>query len=266
MKKFLKIIPLVVFINFAKAQHFTHEVGFFVGNVTMQTDYGERYNFLSEIGNNKVTFTFSHLLTFYNKQITWNDRDDIWNYIALKTEVNVIPGTELEHFGQYVEGGTDLAADLKAMKGTVSMVSVGTGIEYYFKSLHEFSHPYSDIIWNPYVSLGVRYSFYENDIESSQGNWREDISVLPQKYRIPGNLAVGSGGAWSAIFGGGVRFKLSEKIDLGAQANLQYFFSDAIDGLVAKVPENKNNDWMVNLQVGLVYHLNYSEPLSFFGL
>ncbi len=52
-------------------------------------------------------------------------------------------------------------------------------------------------------------------------------------------------------------------MDLNAQVNWQYFFSDGIDGLQPDVPENKNNDWLMNFQLGIIYHLNFSKPLAF---
>lgn len=261
MKKILIILAVIISLKTIDAQHLTHDVGLSIGTVTMQTDYGQRYDFLSNHGNNKYNVSLAHYLTFYNKFLTWNDRDDILNYTAIKTVINFVPKTELVHFGEWANRTSAEAARLRAMKGYVNMISVGTGIEYYWHSLHEFTHPYSDYFWNPYVNFGVRYSFYENEIVSDSGDWRQDISVLPRKYRIPGNLEVGKGGAWSLSFGLGSRFNITERLDISLQASSQYFFSDAVDGLVAKVPENQNNDWMFNLQLGIVYNLNYFRPL-----
>lgn len=81
---------------------------------------------------------------------------------------------------------------------------------------------------------------------------------MPEKYRDPGHLAVGSGTSFSLILGAGTRYKLSEKFDLAGIFNWQYFFSDAVDGLQADVLENKNNEWLIHLQVGIIYHLNFS--------
>ena len=61
--------------------------------------------------------------------------------------------------------------------------------------------------------------------------------------------------------GMGTRYKLTEKLDASTIFNWQYFFSDSIDGLKANVPENKSNEWLVNLQVGLIYRLNFSKSL-----
>ena len=69
---------------------------------------------------------------------------------------------------------------------------------------------------------------------------------------------MGNGGAFSLILGAGTRYKLSEKFDIAANFNWQYFFSDAVDGLQANVIENKNNEWLIHVQVGIIYHLNFA--------
>lgn len=163
-----------------------------------------------------------------------------------------------QHHGKYIEGNSNLAKQLRAMKGTVSMLNLGIQGEYYFKGLSEFMFPYSDMKWNPYLSLGFKYSIYKNTLESNLGDWRTDITLLPTKYRTPGNLATGNGAGFSFILGAGTRYKLSKKLDLAVNLNWQFFFSDAIDGLQANVIENKNNEWLLHLQVGIIYHLNFA--------
>jgi opacity protein-like surface antigen len=144
------------------------------------------------------------------------------------------------------------------MKGSVSLFNVGIQGEYYFKDLREFMFPYSDIKWNPYVSLGFKYSRYTNTLTSDLGDWQTDPTVLPLKYRGANQTAVGSGNAFSLTLGAGTRYKLSEKFDLAANFNWQYFFSDAIDGLQTDHVSNKKNEWLIHLQVGIIYHLNFS--------
>jgi hypothetical protein len=176
----------------------------------------------------------------------------------LKTEFNIITKANFQHHGIYTEGNTNLAIQLRAMKGTISMFSFGVQAEYYFKDLSEFMFPFSDMKWNPYLNIGLKYSSYKNTLTSELGDWRADINILPSKYRVPGHLAVGNGGTFSFILGAGTRYKLSEKFDLAANFNWQYFFSDAVDGLQANVLENKNNEWLLHIQVGIIYHLNFA--------
>ena len=242
----------------SKAQHLTHDVGLFVGTATIQTDYGQRDEFLSSYGNSALSFSLVHYLHFFNVNTRWNSEDDIANHVMIKSELNLMTKADLQHHGKYTVGNSQLAQQLRAMKGSISLMNVGVQAEYYFKDLREFMFPYSEIKWNPYLSFGFKYSRYTNTLTSDLGDWRTDITVLPQKYRAPGQLAVGKGNAFSLVIGGGTRYKLSEKFDLAANFNWQYFFSDALDGLQTDHISNKKNEWLVHLQVGIIYHLNFS--------
>ncbi len=242
----------------AKAQHLTHDVGFFVGTATIQTDYGQRDNFLSSYGNSALSFSLAHYLHFFNVDTRWNSEDDFANHVMIKSELNFMTKANFRHHGKYTLGNSDLARQLRAMKGTISSFNIGVQAEYYLKDLREFMFPYSETKWNPYLSLGLKYSSYKNTLTSDLGDWRSDITVLPLKYRDPSHTAVGSGSTFALTVGGGTRYKLSEKFDLAANFNWQYFFSDAVDGLQADVLENKNKEWLIHLQVGIIYHLNFS--------
>ena len=258
MRKPLKIFFFLVIALSAKAQNLTHDVGVFVGVASIQTDYGQRSESLSSYGNSAISISFVHYLHFFDVNNRWNSDDGIANHLMIKSELNIITKEEFKHHGAYIEGNSDLAKQLRAMTGTISIFNVGVSAEYYFKGLREFMFPYSELKWNPYLSFGLKYSSYKNTLTSELGDWETDITVLPVKYRSPGNLNVGNGRAFSLNLGFGTRYKLSEKFDLAANIYGQYFLSDAVDGLQANVLENKNNEWLMSLQVGLIYHLNFS--------
>ena len=258
MRKPLKILFFLVIALSANAQHLTHDIGVFAGTATIQTDYGQRGDFLSSYGNSSLSFSLVHYLHFFNLDTRWNSEEDLFNHLMIKSELNFMAKEFFQHHGAYVEGNSTSAILLKNMIGSISMVSFGFQAEYYFKDLREFMFPYSEMDWNSYLSMGFKYSFYKNTLTSNLGDWRTDITVLPTKYRAPGQLDVGNGGTFSFILGAGTRYKLSEKFDLAANFNWQYFFSDAVDGLQADVIENKNNEWLIHLQIGVIYHLNFS--------
>ena len=242
----------------AKAQHLTHDVGVFVGTATIQTDYGQRSNFLSSYGNSALSFSLVHYLHFFNVDTRWNSEEDLANHAMIKTEVNFMTTANFQHHGKYTVGNSPLALQLRAMKGSISLFNIGVQGEYYFKDLKEFMFPFSEEKWNPYVSIGFKYSRYSNTLTSELGDWRTDITVLPEKYRAADQLAVGNGSAYSLTLGAGTRYKLSEKFDLAANFNWQFFFSDAVDGLQTDHISNKKNEWLIHLQVGVIYHLNFS--------
>jgi hypothetical protein len=216
LRKPLKILFFLVITLSANAQHLTHDVGFFAGTATVQTDYGQRRNFLSNYGNSAMSFSLVH---YFNLDTRWNAGDDVANHLMLKTEFNIMTKANFQHYGAYTSGNSNLAIQLRAMKGTISMLNFGVQAEYYFKDLREFMFPYSEMKWNPYVSLGFKYSTYKNTLTSDLGDWKTDITILPKKYKVPGNLAVGNGGTFSFILGDGTRYKLSEKFDLAANFN-----------------------------------------------
>ena len=171
-----KKIPLtLVFILLAnipliKAQHFTHDVGVFAGVSVIQTDFGQRGNFQSSFGNGSTSFSLAHYLHFFNKSLSWNDNDELLNKLAIKSEVNFITSNSFNHHGYFADKNTINGEKLRTMTGTLSLINLGISLEYYFRDLSSFINPYSDYKFNPYVTFGIRYSLYNNKIESSFGS------------------------------------------------------------------------------------------------
>jgi len=265
LRKLLIFIALVVLSVYAvKSQHFTHDIGFHAGTATIQADYGVRNNFLSSYGNSAISLSFTHTLHFFNKDPRWNADHKLWSYLAIRSELNIITNANFQHYGPFVQGNGPQVGLFRGMTGTTNITNLGFQFEYYLKCLRDFIYPFSDFKWNPYMLLGVQYTWYSNTLESTLGDWRQDVNVLPDKWTVPGALDVGSGTTYAVTFGGGVRYKFNRKIDLNAQFNWQFFLSDAIDGLQADVIENRNNEWLLNFQLGIIYHLNFDRPLTLF--
>jgi hypothetical protein len=261
LKTPITILFVIVFFLEVSAQHYTHDLGIFVGSSSLQSDYGARNNFASNQKNNGLSFAVAHYLHFFNRTLRWDPNNVMHNHLMVKTDLRYNSDTKLEHFGKWASRDSYAAEQLRAMKGTVRMFDVGVSLEYYLFSLEEFVYPYSDISFNPFFTFGFKYSFYNNSLSSSLGDWKQDINLLPSKYTADGALNIGSGEAASMVTGLGTRYKITERLDFSAQFTFQYFFSDEVDGLQAQVFENKNNEWLMNIQFGLVYHLNFSSPL-----
>lgn len=261
MKTPITIIFVIVFILEFKAQHYTHDIGGFVGSTSLQTDYGERGHFGSEINNKDMSFSVAHYLSFYNRTLRWDPNNVLHNHLMVKTVIQYVKNTDIEHHGYWASKKSYGGEQLRAMKGTVRMLNLGINLEYFLRPLEEFVYPYSDMSLNPFFTFGIQYSFYNNGLKSDLGDWQQNPSVLPTKYQNENHLALGAGETFALNMGLGTRYKLTPKLDLVAQFNYMYFFSDKIDGLQAEVFENKNNEWALNLQLGLVYHLNFSTPL-----
>ncbi|TXD47627.1 THC0290_0291 family protein [Polaribacter sp. IC073] len=263
MKTPITIIFVIVFILELKAQHYTHDIGVLAGSTSLQTDYGERSHFGSELNNKGVSFSVAHYLSFYNRTLRWDPNNTMHNHIMVKTELQYINNTELRHHGTYATRRTYSGEQLRAMKGSLSMINAGVHLEYFLRPLEEFVYPYSDMLFNPFFTFGFQYSFYKNGLESELGDWEQNPSLLPDKYALANSLAIGKGQSFAFNIGFGTRYKLTKRIDLVGQLNYMYFFSDKIDGLKAEVFENKNNEWALNLQFGFIYHLNFSSPLFY---
>jgi len=263
LKPLITIIFVIVFILEFKAQHFTHDVGVFAGTSSLQADYGQRGNFASEWNNNGISISVAHYLSFYNRTLRWDPNNVLHNHLMVKTELQYISNMSLEHHGKWAKGNSYAAEQLRAMKGTLRMLNFGVNLEYYLRPLEEFVYPQSPMWINPYLTFGLKYTAYTTGLKSELGDWTQDINYLPKKYTEPGALNIGTGNTVSMALGLGTRFKIAPKIDFLTQFNYQYFFSDKIDGLQAQVFENKNNEWLVNIQFGIVYHLNFNTPLFY---
>ena len=263
LKTPITILFVIVFILDLQAQHFTHDIGVFVGTTSLQSDYGERGNFASEWNNNGMSYSAVHYLSFYNRTLRWDPHNVLHQHLMIKTELHYLSNTELIHHGKWAKRNSEAALKLRAMKGSLRMLSLGVNLEYHLQSLGEFVYPYSDLWFDPFATFGIKYSSFTTGLSSDLGDWQKDISVLPQKYTLKNALDIGTTEAFSVELGFGSRFKITPKIDLVTQFAYQYFFSDKIDGLQAEVFENKNNDWLLNIQFGLVYHLNFNTPLFY---
>ncbi len=235
----------------------TYEAGLFIGRASIQTDYGERGDFESAANNASISYSLVHYTHFFNKLRYWGRDFTLLYHIMIKSEINFLQGANLKHYGKHIKGPSLEAEKLRAMKGKISMLNLGVSFEYHFIDLYEYMNGYNLTKLNPYLSFGVKYNFFKNSLSSDLGDWEQDISVLPQKYQTPGALALGSDSVFSFTAGVGLRYRLSELLDLSGIVNFEVFMSDNIDGLQANVIENKNNEWLVNLQLGLIYHLNF---------
>lgn len=294
MRKLYFLLLLVSGFQFSFSQHYTHDIGIEIGRYAIQTDFGERDNFKSTFDNGNLSITLSHYLHFFNRNTRWNSYERGLNKLAVKTQVNLLMTNDFANYGKFSEGNSDLARLLRAMKGEVSMFNIGVGIEYYLYDLAEFLNPYTDLVVNPYFNIGVKYSFYRNrlignnqevidnlpnplppnkqhliltyyDSDIDGANLDKIKQVFPNKYSLPGALQTGRGTAASLYFGFGSRVKITERMFINLSADWQYFYSDAIDGLTAPVAENRNNETSFNFSLGLVFNLNYSEPLRLFS-
>lgn len=265
MSKIVKIItPILICFSslFLNAQDYSsHEIGLIGGAASFTTDYGERHDFNSNVGGNiGAGIGFIYYLNFTDYRYRWDQRTNYFSeHFRLRGELSYMKA-DLDHFGQYVhESQTSLEADkLRAMHGKTSIINFGAQLEFHIVDIVDFgSRRFKDLKWSPYISAGLMLDYYKPELKSDLGNWEEDISVIYEKWRVPGAINVNSNITASATFGIGTRRKMGEYTDFVIESRWQYFFSNTVDGLHAKQDSaNKFNDWLVWVHAGFVYYLN----------
>ena len=258
-KFFIKsLILLFGFSNSTLAQFgFSHEIGVIAGPVAFQSDYGERSDISTNIGNTGYGIGIIHYLNFsYKAECNCYTPETYFNdHFKLRSELSYNK-TELQHFGKWVDNSrTGLIADqLRAMRGSTAVTNIGMQLEFFPLSIRDFTATIGSFA--PFVSLGGQFSFYDPEAYSTLGPLNTPIST-PIKYY---NATTNQGGTvWSIVGGAGTRYKLNELSDLMIDLRFQYYFSNWVDGLnpdPARYPENKSNDWNVWLNFGYIYYLN----------
>jgi|SRR5690606_6118185 len=232
-----------------------HEVGGFVGPVALYSDYGQRNNFDTNIGNTGIGVGLVHYLNF-----AYGPRNNFNQHFMVRNEFN-IHSTGLKHYGEWVADHrqSEGAKKLRAMKGSSTIVELGTHLEYYPRDLRDFSA--NDFKLAPFASFGLHVVFYNPKASSSLGPINTPETTIP-KY-ING-FKQGMGVTLAAVGTLGTRYKLNDMNDLMLMAKWHYYFSDWVDGLnprrefnkVVDVPENKSNDWLFWLSIGYVHYLD----------
>ncbi len=279
MKKYLLKIILIFFFFSTVTSYsqldISSEVGVMFGVTSFQTDFGERYDFPSANAAS-MSFGVMHYLRFYGNQYNWRSGTSFFSdHFKLKTSFDYIKNTNIKH---EVDFGIE---KMKEMRGDIKMYNIGSQLEFYFSSLENYSTLFSDKkAFNPYLSVGVHFSFYDPEVTSLLGSndWRNyviydtpDRGVYDKWYLhdVAANdpdsfddldheqtIFNESGTAFGFSVGAGLRYSM-QYFDLVIDTRWQHFFSDKIDGLDAsKDPGNKYNDTMVYVNLGIIYTFN----------
>ncbi len=108
---------------------------------------------------------------------------------------------------------------------------------------------------NPFVTIGVHYSFSQPDIlvnDVSLKGQNEPYTDLIDKWQV-GAVFLESENIFSGSAGAGLRFSL-EALDFSLEGRYVYYFSDVVEGLNApNDPGNTGNDSMVFFSTGVTY-------------
>tara|TARA_R110002049_G_scaffold117865_2_gene271752 strand:- start:646 stop:1449 length:804 start_codon:yes stop_codon:yes gene_type:complete len=242
---------------------FSHEIGVIAGPVQFRSDFGNRNDSETNFKNSGLGIGIVHYLNFayradcncYTTDTYFNDHFKLRNEISFNT-------TNLEHLGKWVDSSkTSIEANqLRGHTGQANNLDIGTQLEFFPFSIRSFqSFGYS---FAPFVSLGVHYTSFTPKVATNYDNPDPlafgDVTDPSNFYSAwaPGSVDASPGSTWSIVTSIGVRYKLNKLSDLMLDLRGQYYFSDWVDGLNHQLDYNKNNDWLVWLNVGYIYYLN----------
>ena len=246
---FYLVLVLVFFnIHISTSQNLTQDIGIHMGTSIIHTDYGEGNK--SDV--NRLSVSLTHTLYFFDKNYR---NKNITNHLAFRSEINFVAIATLKHIGSYASRDDELGNMLRAMTGSITLTNIGFQGEIYLKDLENFIYFNGNSKWNPYIKTGIQFTLFTNTLNSSLGDWTEDSSILPEKWRGSSDISVGRGNAFSGTFGFGTRYKISNKMDLNTQFDWQFLSSDDLDGLQSNSAENRDNDSISKFQLGIIYHL-----------
>jgi len=261
MKKLLPFFTALVIFFFTESGYsqssLSHEFGVLFGITSYQTDFGQRNDFPSA---NAATMTFGavHYLKFFGNQYSWRSGSSYFaQHFKLKTEFNYSFNTRIEH-----EGNLKDIPKYQQMTGEIQMYNIGTNLEFYFFELEDYSSYYrSENSLNPFVNLGIHYSFYDPDIlfndnplEVDDNGYYYQLADLKESWADPESIYLEKDATFAASVGAGIRYSLSS-FDLVLEGRWQHFFSDKVDGLDDTTPQSGSdyNDTAVIVNMSVVY-------------
>ena len=258
-KLLLKLFTVIFLASFSGGMQaqtsVSHELGGFFGIASLQTDFGISGNFASA---NQATMGFgiSYYMKFFGSQYNWRSGSSYFTeHFKLKAEFSYISNTNIEH-EDLDQVGERFREIMERMTGATTMYNGGLSLEYYFVELEDYSSFFkSSGQVNPFVALGVQYTYAQPDIfvdgVSLKGQPEPYEDLIPKWQE--GAIDLEDQGIFSATASAGVRFGL-DMVDFVVEGRYQYFFSDKLEGLYAPDdPGNKNNDTMVFINLGIVY-------------
>ena len=254
------LVFMLAFSGFSQSEK-SHEIGLIAGSASFTTDYGQRNNFMANVGGNVGPgFGIVYYLNFTDYRYQWNQRTTYWaEHFRIRAEISYM-SAELDHFGIWAEAQTDGGEKLRAHHGNTYLLNAGAQLEFHWVDIVDFgSRRIPDLKWSPYISAGLFLDFYNPSTRSDLGNW-EDPGILYPKWDPhvdPSATDMSAGITMSATLGVGTRHRFGEYSDILIESRWQYFFSNWVDGLNSQPdPANKYNDWLLWVHIRYIYYLN----------
>ncbi len=248
MKKIFYILIFFSIFNL-KAQYyaFINEWEASIGYLNFQGDYGQRSDFSSSFANSgaiiggKIYFSLANPRgagKFFKFPLGFNTGYSVLSFNDAYNDVANTPGVE----------------KIKAISGQVYFLNLSFGVEYHMTDLRNINFFSDSFIskLDPYFGAGFGAMFYGVDVESDLGNYEKNPEILPAAfvnkiYSDPGIVP-------SVNLELGIRYQISQELQLSFNNKWMYFLSDKVDGLSPNpdLAENKYNDWLFSPSVGVV--------------
>ena len=258
MKKSLLFILLcVLFLSYSERGYaqlgISHEIGVLVGPTSFFTDYGERWDIQNNISNSGFGLGLVHYMNFaYRAECSCYTRDRYFNdHFKIRTEIDYFK-SKLEHYGPVAAKRSIGGKLLRAMHGESQTIEIGASLEYYPLSIRDYTA--FSYLFSPFVSLGVHFVNYQPGAYSDLGSLDDPNNVFPT---FVGGIDLSNGSTWAVAASAGARYKLTRSSDLAIESRWHYYNSDWLDGLNIDAPQNKAKDWILWVNVGYIYYLNF---------
>ena len=242
------------------AQSFSQEIGVIAGPVAMKSDYGLRGNSETNFGNIGLGVGLVHYINFaYRADCNCYSRDRYFNdHFKIRTELDYHV-TKLEHFGKESEKNSIGGLKLRSMHGKAKVFEIGPHLEFFPRSIRDFEA--GAYKFAPYISLGVHFVNYDPEVETDLPGRIGSQANTFYEYLAPSGedpyIDTSSGTTYSIVFSAGTRYRLNDYSDLLIDLKWHSYGTDFIDGLDHDNIQNKSNEWMVWLNVGYIYYLNF---------
>jgi hypothetical protein len=258
----LKTLAVLLLINLSynsfSQSRIVHEIGVIAEGIEFRSDYGQRGDIRSNLSNTGFGIA---IVDYLNFSVDNNSNSFFSEHLKVRSEFS-FSKTNLRHYGDWTKGTSLGANQLLAMRGSTQLISLGTQLEYYPLSIHDYENSVGSFA--PYIALGVQVSYYTNTATSTLGELGNPITTYP-KYLSPSEgrpygFSNESNAVASQVFNVGTRYKLNRMSDLVFDMRFQFFYSDWVDGLNPNknlYPENKSNDWLNSIGVGYIVYLDY---------
>ncbi len=223
-----------------------------IGYLNFQGDYGERGDFSTTLGSSGGMIGAK---VYFN--LLDSDQTGCYACTHVKFNLGLNTGYSVLSFSKaYNDMNYNSLSYLKikAFNGQVYFLNLAANVEYHITDLRNIDF-FSNSIFtklDPYLGVGFGVMFYGVDVDSSLGNYEKNPEILPDGFA--GGIYSEPGITPSINIEFGMRYQITQELQLNFNNKWMYFLSDKVDGLTPnpKIVENKYNDWLFSPSLGVV--------------